>query len=49
LAAATSRAGDAVNVILSASGYNLRLVLPWLRIILRVTFSRYSTGQMLNM
>src|SRR5262249_58956603 len=30
------RAGDAANVILSAVGYNLRLVLAWLRIILRV-------------
>ena len=31
------RAGDAANVILSAVGYNLRLILAWLRIILRVT------------
>jgi transposase, IS5 family len=30
------RAGDAANVILSAAGYNLRLVLAWLRMILRV-------------
>jgi len=30
------RAGDATNVILSAVGYNLRLVLAWLRMILRV-------------
>jgi transposase, IS5 family len=30
------RADDAANVILSAVGYNLRLVLAWLRIILRV-------------
>ena len=30
------RAGDATNVILSAVGYNLRLILAWLRIILRV-------------
>src|SRR5262249_35484154 len=30
------RAGDAANVILSAVGYNLRLVLAWLRIIVRV-------------
>ena len=30
------RAGDAANVILSAVGYNLRLILAWLRIILRV-------------
>ena len=29
------RAGDAANVILSAVGYNLHLVLAWLRIILR--------------
>jgi transposase, IS5 family len=28
--------GDAANVILSAVGYNLRLVLAWLRMILRV-------------
>src|SRR5262249_48605321 len=30
------RAGDAANIILSAVGYNLRLLLAWLRIILRV-------------
>ena len=30
------RAGDAANVILSAVGYNLRLVLAWLSIILHV-------------
>jgi IS5 family transposase len=30
------RAGDAVNAILSAVGYNLRLVLAWLRMILRI-------------
>jgi transposase, IS5 family len=30
------RAGDGANVILSAVGYNLRLVLVWLRMILRV-------------
>jgi transposase, IS5 family len=30
------RAGDAANIILSAVGYNLRLVLAWLRMILRV-------------
>jgi transposase, IS5 family len=30
------RAGDATNVILSAVGYKLRLVLAWLRMILRV-------------
>jgi transposase, IS5 family len=30
------RAGDAANVILTAIGYNLRLVLAWLRMILRV-------------
>jgi IS5 family transposase len=29
------RAGDAANTILSAVGYNLRLVLAWLRMILR--------------
>jgi transposase, IS5 family len=28
------RSGDAANAILSAVGYNLRLVLSWLRIIL---------------
>ena len=30
------RAGDAANVILSAVGYNLRLVLAWLRVFLRL-------------
>src|SRR5438034_5702477 len=34
------RAGDAANVILSAVGYNLRLVLAWLRTILRVEIGR---------
>jgi IS5 family transposase len=29
-------AGDAANVILSAAGHNLRLVLAWLRILLRL-------------
>ena len=29
-------AGDAANVILSAVGHNLRLVLAWLRILLRL-------------
>jgi IS5 family transposase len=29
------RDGDAANAILSAVGYNLRLVLAWLRVILR--------------
>ena len=33
-------AGDAANVILGAIGYNLRLVLAWLRIILRVILTR---------
>ena len=32
------RAGDAANVILSAVGYNLRLVLAWRRMILRAFF-----------
>ena len=31
-----ARAGDAANAILSAVGYNLRLLLAWLRMILRV-------------
>jgi hypothetical protein len=30
------RAGDAANVILTAVGYNLRLVLVWLRAFLRI-------------
>jgi IS5 family transposase len=30
------RAGDAANAILSAVGYNLRLVLAWLRMIFRI-------------
>jgi transposase, IS5 family len=29
-------AGDAVNAVLSTVGYNLRLVLAWLRILLRL-------------
>src|SRR6516162_6610225 len=47
------RAGDAANVILSAVGYNLRLVLAWLRIILRVILlallpDLYNSGQPSN-
>jgi IS5 family transposase len=30
------RNGDAANVVLSAVGHNLRLVLAWLRILLRL-------------
>jgi IS5 family transposase len=33
------RASDAANVILSAVGYNLRLVLAWLRMILHRIFN----------
>ena len=36
------RAGDAANVILNAVGYNLRLILAWLRIVCASSFSRYS-------
>jgi transposase, IS5 family len=30
------RAGDAINAMLAAVGYNFRLLLPWLRLLLRV-------------
>ena len=30
------RAGDAANVVLSATGYNFRLVLAWLRVFFRL-------------
>jgi len=30
------RNGDAANVILTAAGYNFRLVLAWLRMLLRL-------------
>jgi transposase, IS5 family len=30
------RAGDAANAVLTAVGYNLRLVLAWLRMLLRL-------------
>ena len=30
------RAGDAANAILTAAGYNFRLILAWLRILLRL-------------
>ena len=33
------RAGDAANVILTAVGYNLRLVLAWLRAFLHLILS----------
>jgi IS5 family transposase len=43
------RAGDAANVILSAVGYNLRLVLAWLRMILRAVLLQtgFLTGDSL--
>ena len=38
------RAGDAANAVLTATGYNLRLVLAWLRILLRVILKTLSTA-----
>src|SRR5262249_50123914 len=38
------RAGDATNVILTAVGYNLRLVLAWLRMILRIVLLALLRG-----
>jgi IS5 family transposase len=35
-------AGDAVNAILTAVGHNLRLVLAWLRILLRLILAALS-------
>ena len=35
-------AGDAINVILSAVGHNLRLVLAWLRILLRLLLTAFG-------
>jgi IS5 family transposase len=32
------REGDAINVILTAAGHNLRLILAWLRLLLRFVF-----------
>ncbi len=29
--------GDAINAILAAAGYNFRLLLTWLRLLLRLT------------
>ena len=34
------REGDAANVVLTAVGHNLRLVLAWLRILLRLDLAR---------
>jgi transposase, IS5 family len=46
------RHGDAANAILSAVGHNLRLVLAWLRMILRVIlvelFRTSPTSQLLK-
>ena len=36
------RAGDAANVILTAAGHNLRLVLAWLRLLLRIILTVLS-------
>ena len=38
------RAGDAANAVLTATGYNLRLVLAWLRILLRLILKTLSTA-----
>jgi IS5 family transposase len=38
------RAGDAANVILTAVGYNLRLVLAWLRVLLRLILDALLTA-----
>jgi len=38
------RPGDAANAVLTATGYNLRLVLAWLRILLRVILKTLSTA-----
>jgi hypothetical protein len=38
------REGDAANAILSAVGYNLRLVLAWLRILLSLSLLTLSTA-----
>src|SRR5215471_9479604 len=39
------REGDAANVILTAVGHNLRLVLAWLRILLRLILLALSKGR----
>ena len=36
--------GDAANAVLTATGYNLRLVLAWLRILLRLILKTLSTA-----
>jgi IS5 family transposase len=36
----SGRDGDAANVVLSAAGYNFRLVLLWLRVALRLLLAR---------
>jgi IS5 family transposase len=41
-------AGDAANVVLSAVGYNLRLVLKWLRLLLRLVVSAILRSQNLS-
>jgi len=38
------RAGDAANAVLTATGYNLRLVLAWLRMLLRLIPKPLSTA-----
>ena len=38
------RAGDAANAVLTATGYNLRLVLAWLRILLRLILKTLSNA-----
>ena len=33
------QAGDAINAVLAAAGYNFRLLLNWLRLLLRILLS----------
>ena len=41
-------AGDAINAVLAAAGYNFRLLLNWLRLLLRAFLAALRTGQTSN-
>jgi len=42
------RAGDAVNAVLAAAGYNFSLLLRWLRLLLRLILGRLFQTPQIN-
>jgi len=42
------RAGDAINAVLAAAGYNFRLLLRWLRLLLLQIFAALFWERLIN-